>query len=236
MAVPMEVQEFAPRHLIAQLAFERNQATVVDRRGELAGALHEFLDTSSASLDATAAEATSRDEMSKYRIGMAQLLAMLNVDDFDKSRELVEAFLQRGMELLENPSLARVVAHTSDVAAVPSFEALRDGLLEGLSSSPSGLRDAVGVPLSDVGWSYDFKDDRWIIEVRIGPMRAGELRQFFEAPDVADFPAASLFIDVKTMLRVKDPSKDPLQLWTAALERNRQVTGNLIAWLREALS
>jgi hypothetical protein len=232
----MEIQELAPRHLIAQLAFERNQAEVVDRRGELARELHELLGTSSASLEATAAEATTSDGMSKYRIGMAQLLAVVHVDGFDESGEKVETFFRRGMELLDTPPLARVVAHTSDVAAVPSFEELRDALLEGLSLSPSRLREAVGVSFSDVGWLYDFRDDRWIVEVRLGPMRDAELRQVFDAPDAADFPAASLFIDVKAMLRVGDSSEDPLDLWRSALERNRQITTNLNAWLREALS
>lgn len=232
----MEIQEFAPRHLVAQLAFKRNQAAVVDRRGELAGELHELLSTSSASLDATAAEATTGDGMTRYRIGMAQLLAVLNVAGLDEGPEKVETFFRHGMEVLNTPQLARVVAHTSDVAAVPSFEELRDALQEGLSSSPSELLDAVGVPLSDVGWSYDFRDDRWIVEVQLGPMRDVELRQLFEAPEAAEFPAASLFVDVKAVLRVGDSDKSPLDLWASVLKRNRQITNNLSAWLREALA
>jgi hypothetical protein len=232
----MEIQEFASRHLIAQLAFEENQARVIDRRGELAGELHKLLGTSSASLDATAAEATTHDDMSKYRIGMGQLLAVLHVDGLGEGMEDVKRFLQRGMELLDTPRLARVVAHTSDVAAVPSFEELRESLLERLSASPSRLREAVGVPLSDVGLSFDFGDDHSIVETRIGPMRDGELRRYIEAPDAAVFPEASLFLDVKVVLRVRDADKDPLELWVSALERNRRISDNLSAWLTEALA
>lgn len=232
----MEIQEFAPRHVIAQLAFRRNQAAVIDRRGALAGELHELLGTSSASLEATAAEATTRDGMSKYRIGMSQLLAVLHVDGFDEDSEKVETFFRRGMELLDMPSLTRVVAHTSDVAAVPSFEELRDALLEGLSSDSQQLRDAVGVNFSDVGWFYDFRDDRWIVEIRFGPMQDTELRQLFDPPETAEFPAASLFVDVKVVSPVRDSDNDPLDLWASALERNREITTNLSAWLREALA
>ncbi|HXR30540.1 MAG TPA: hypothetical protein VN752_05325 [Solirubrobacterales bacterium] len=232
----MEIQEFAPRHLIAQFGFQKKQASVVDRRGALAGELQELLGASSASLDPTAAEVTTRDGMNKFRIGMVQLVAVLNIDDFDDDMRKVEDFFQRGMDLLDAPPLAQVVAHTSDVAAVPSFDDLRDGLLEALSSTSSRLRDAVGIPLSDLGWSYDFDDDRWIVQVRIGPMRDDELRQLFEAPDATDFPAASLFVDVKAKLRVGDSKKDSLDLWASALERNRQITANLTAWLTEALA
>lgn len=232
----MEIQEFAPRHLVAQLAFEKNQATVVDRRGELAGALHEILETSTADLDATAAEATTRDGMSKYRIGMAQLLAVLHVDGLDEGHEKVETFFRRGMELLDTPPLSRVTAHTSDVAAVPSFEELREALLDGLVPTSSQLREAVGIPLSDAGWSFDFGDDRCIAEVRLGPMREVELRRLFETPDAVDFPAASLFLDVRVVQRVQDSNKDPLELWESALKRNRQITTNLSAWLRETLA
>ena len=93
----MEIQEFAPRHLIAQLSFKRNQSAVIDRRGALAAELHELLGTSSASLEETAAEATTRDGMSKYRIGMAQLLAVLHVDGLDESGGNIETFFRRGM-------------------------------------------------------------------------------------------------------------------------------------------
>jgi hypothetical protein len=231
----MEIQEFAPRHLIAQLAFKRNQSAVIDRRGALAEELHERLNTSSASLEQTAAEATTRDGLSRYRIGMAQLLAVLHIDGLDEGGEKVETFFKHGMDLLNAPPLARIVAHSSDVAAVPSFDELRDALLENLSSSPSGVRDAVGVPLADAGWLYDFRDDSRIVEVRIGPMYDEELRKVFDAPDAALFPAASLFIDVKVVLRVGDSDRDPLDLWASALERNRQITNNLSTWLREAL-
>lgn len=231
----MEIQEFAPRHLIAQLAFQRNQSAVIDRRGALAEELHEILGTSRASLEETAAEATTRDGMSKYRIGMAQLLTVLHIDGLDAGGEQAEKFFQHGMELLGRPSLARVVAHTSDVAAVQSFDELRDALLEKLSPSSSRVRDAVGVSLSDVGWLYDFRDDRRIVEVRIGPMHDEELRQVFEAPDAAVFPAASLFIDVKVVLRVGDSEEDPLSSWLSALEQNRRIVNNLSTWLREAL-
>jgi hypothetical protein len=232
----MEIQEFAPRHLVAQLAFERNQAAVVDRRGELAGELHELLGTSSASLDATAAEATTPDGMSKYRIGMGQLLAVLHIDGFKDGSEEIKRFFQRGLELLSNPRLVRVVAHTSYVAAVPSFEELREALLEGLSASPSRLREMVGTPLSDVGFSFDFGDDHSIVELRIGPMRDRELGRFIEAPDGAVFPDASLFLDVKVVLRAEDADRDPLELWTSALERNRRLGGSLSAWLTETVA
>ena len=231
----MEIQEFAPRHLIAQLAFQQNQSAVIDRRGALAAELHEKLGTASASLEETAAEATTRDGMSKYRIGMAQLLAALHVDGLDGEDEKIEAFFRLGMDLLDSPPLTRVVAHTSDVAAVPSFEELRDAMMENLSSSPSRVRDAVGVPLSDVGLHYDFRDDSRIVEVRIGPMHDEELRKVFDAPDTAVFPAASLFIDVKMVARVGDSKNDSLDLWASALKRNRQIANNLSTWLRETL-
>lgn len=196
----MEVQEFAPRHLVSQLVFKRKQAALVDRRGELADELGTFLDASSVSLDATSAEVSTDDEMSKYRIGIAQMLAVVNIEGFDDDCKKVKDFLRRGSELLEAPPIRRVVAHTSDVAAVSSFEDLRDGLAA-LSPGSAELHDAVGVPLSDVGWSYDFKDDQWVVEVRVGPMQDGELRNLFDAPEALDFPAASLFLDVKVVLR-----------------------------------
>jgi hypothetical protein len=232
----MEIQEFAPRHLIAQLAFQKNQATVVDRRGALAEELREFLGSSSGSLDATAAEAATHDGMSKYRIGMAQLLAVVNICDFDDDSRKVEGFFRHGMDLLNAPPLDRIVAHTSDVAAVPSFDDLRDALFKALSPTSSRLREGVGMPLSDFGWSYDFGDDRWLVEVRLGPMRDDELRKIFEAPVNADFPAASLFLDVKVKLRVEDSKKDSLDLWASTLERNRQITASLAAWLTETLA
>ena len=231
----MEIQEFALRHLIAQLVFNRNQSVVIDRRGALAAELHDLLGTSSASLEETATEATTPDGLSKYRVGMAQLLAALHVDGFDEGGENIETFFRRGMELLKAPGLTRVVAHTSDVAAVASFDGLRDVLLESLSPSSSQVRDVVGVPLSDTGWLYDFRDDHQIVEVRFGPMHEEELRRAFEAPDATVFPAASLFIDVKVVLRVGDSEKDPLDLWASALKQNRRITNNLSTWLKEAL-
>lgn len=231
----MEVQDFAPRHLVAQFAFKKHQPEVIDRRGSLAAELHEFLGPSTASLDATAVEAQTRDGMDQYRIGIAQLLAILNVDGFDEGTEKVQGFFGRGMELLGAPPLSRVVAHTSDIAAVPSLEALRDALLNGLSSDASPLRDAVGAPLADAVWSFDFKDDQRTVEVRINPTDDEELHDIFEAPDTVVFPAAALFLDVKVVLRVGDSSKDPLELWLSALKQNRQITTNLTAWLREAV-
>jgi hypothetical protein len=232
----MEIQEFAPRHLIARLVFEKKHAAVVDRRGELADELHELLDVSSVAIGEAATEATTDDGMSTYRIGIAQLVAVLNIDGLDEERERMEGFFRRGMELLGAPSLSRVVAHTSDVAAVPSFDELRDALLADFSPATSQLRDAVGIPLSDCGWNFDFEDDRSAVELVFGPMRERELRRAFEAPESADFPAASLFIDVEVTLRVRDSDNDPLDLWASALDRNRRITDNLSAWMRETLT
>ncbi|HET9198588.1 MAG TPA: hypothetical protein VFN92_10090 [Solirubrobacterales bacterium] len=232
----MEIQEFAPRHVVAQLIFKRKQATVVDRRGELAGELHDLFATASAALEPTAAEATTDDEMSKYRIGMAQLLAEMHVDGFEEGSERVETFFRRGMELLDSPTLSRVVAHTSDVAAVPSFDDLREALFEKLSANPGRIRDAVGVPVDDAAWTYNFADDSWIVDVRISPMTGDDLQYAFDAPDGAEFPDASLFVDVKVMRRAEDKDGDPLELWDSALRRNRQITAKLGAWLKEALA
>jgi hypothetical protein len=231
----MEVQEFAPRHLIAQLAFKRRQASVVDRRGELADELARFLDASSVSLAETAAEAATDDGLGKYRIGIAQILVARSIDGLEDGGKGVGDFFQRGMELLGAPELRRVVAHTSDVAAVPSFEEMRDAL-GALTPGMPRLREAVGVPVADLAWAYDFSDDRWVVEVRIGPMHDTELRDAFDAPEGLDLPPASLLLDVKVVLRVQDGAGDAVQLWSSALERNRKITDNVNAWLREALA
>jgi hypothetical protein len=112
---------------------------------------------------------------------------------------------------------------------------MRDAL-GALTPGMPRLREAVGVPVADLAWAYDFSDDRWVVEVRIGPMHDTELRDAFDAPEGLDLPPASLLLDVKVVLRVQDGAGDAVQLWSSALERNRKITDNVNAWLREALA
>jgi hypothetical protein len=186
-------------------------------------------------MDPTAAEVSTDESMTKYRIGIMQLFAAVNIQIFQDDLEAVGEFFRRGWELAGSPRLTRVTAHTSDVAPVQSFDELRDAL-EGTLPNQGGLREAVGVPLEDFGLALDFSDEHWIVEVKIGPMREDELRGLFEAPKTVDFPPDALFLDVKAVMRRPNEAANALELWTKAFDRNRKITHNVDAWLREVLT
>jgi hypothetical protein len=234
----MELQDFALQHLYSQLGFAESQPAVVDTRGSTAKAMQKHLGLTNASLQPTAAEVSSDDGRDHYRIGIAQTYAsLMNVDDLAQAKEQTDGFLKMAMEHLQKPAVAALNIRTFDIAPADSFEDLRDALRRGLTPAAPGLIDAVGVPLSDLTWVFEFKDQDTAVSVQFGPMENEQLRAILQDPDGADYPDNALFLSVDTKLRHKDGnSQDPLEWWDRSVEAHRKKAGRIGEWLREGIT
>lgn len=232
----MEVQDFAPQHLVAQLALRRRNPAIIDRRGAIALAMSDHLGMGHTSLEPTAAEIKSEDGRDQFRIGFAQVLAsILSFEDFDEAVRGASDFFGMALEVLDHPPVKRVVAHTSDIAAVDSFDALRDSLARAFIPRLDGLNKAVGVDLTDAGWTFVHDDAESMIEVNVGPMEEKQLRDVLD-DEISTYPPSLLFLDVKTMVRVKEGETSALDLWANAVERNRSIVERLSGWLKELIN
>src|SRR4051794_41061892 len=139
----MEVQGFAPVHLVAQVTFARSQGAVVDNRGRLGSMLAEQFDLENVSVKTTAAQVEGADGRDQYRIGIAQLRASLrSFTEFDDASERVRKFFRIALDQLGNPVVISATAHTTDVAATDSLEDLRIALVEHVTPPTGILKEA----------------------------------------------------------------------------------------------
>jgi hypothetical protein len=232
----VELQDFALQHLYSRLAFADTEGSVLDRRGATAKAMGDHLKLSNVVLQPTAAEIRSDDGRDQYRIGVAQIYASLhNFDDFDGARDRTRDFFEMATKYLENPSVNSVTVRSYDIAPVDSFEDLRDELTATLVGDIQVLRDAVGVPLADAGWVFEFKDAHANVGVRFGPMESAQLQAMLEDEQGEGYPSYVLFLEVLRDLSSDSPKTDPLDWWSRAVEANRGMTKRIGDWLRREL-
>ncbi len=238
----MEVQGFAPVHLIAQVTFARSQGVVVDNRGRLGSMIAEQFDLENVSVRETAAQIEGADGRDQYRIGIAQLRASLrSFTEFDDALERVRRFFQVALDQLGNPVVINATAHTTDVAATNSLEGLRDALAEHVTPPTGTLKEALGIPFTDLGLSFRFEDpDKSSTQIQFGPMDESTLAQFLQDPAPTGYPALGLMLDVHTrhivVAEPGDGEADVIGFWDKALASNRRSTERTGSWLKEVIS
>ncbi len=198
----------------------------------------EHLKLAGVNIHPTAAEVRSEDGRDRYRIGVAQALAMLgNFDKVEDAIERARGFFEMALDRLGGPGVGRLNVHTVDVAPADSFELVRDRLAEILLGGHARtLGGAVGAPLSDMGWSAEFEDTNRKVTVRLGPMQSEQLDELLEEQD-ADAPPNMLFLDVDSELQITERGgRDAIDSWAKAVEMHRAMTTRMGDWLREVLN
>jgi hypothetical protein len=238
----MEVQGFAPVHLVAQVSFARSQGAVVDNRGKLGSMMAEQFDLENVSVKTTAAQVEGGDGRDQYRIGIAQLrVSLRSFTEFDDALERVRRFFKLALDQLDNPVVIGATAHTTDVAATDSLEGLRNILAERVTPPTGMLKEALGIPFADLGLSFRFEDpEKSSTHIQFGPMDEAELAEFLQDPTPTGYPSTGLMLDVQTRhIVVADPGEgeaDVIGFWEKALASNRRTTERTGSWLKEAIS
>lgn len=121
----------------------------------------------------------------------------------------------------KNIPVRRVGARLKALTPVSgNFVDLKNRIAEVFGTPSQGLKDIISGTLSDVGYTYDFKDAEGQVRIQVGPMRDEQIIKFFERPDDHELPAVGLYLDV-------DVFKE-LTLWSAdsAVEQTIGVFAN----------
>jgi len=234
----MEIQEFAPHVLIAQLVFKTQTPAVIDQRGALMAMLQEEFSAGEASGELAAVEAFSEDRREQYRVGTAQVMASSeNFDELDDAGEKISRFADVTLRRLGRPHVGLVRVRTFDLAATASFEELRDALAATFGAPRGELAEVVGQPMSDAGWVFEFTDGQPNVTLRFGPMRASQIKAFVRDGRDSQYPAEFLFLDVDFAHPEEDLDSDQaVERLKRSIESNRKVVRRVTDWLREKLA
>jgi hypothetical protein len=234
---PVEVQDFAPRYLYSQLAFAESQASVIDRRGATAKVMADHLNLGEVTIHPTAAEVASEDGRDQFRIGIAQTYAgLLNFEGLDDAREKTARFLEMSLGHLDNPAIRMGRVRSYDIAPASSFTELRDCLAKKLAPGSSNLTEAIGMPLSDIGWVFEFEQPEVSAKVQFGAMESEQLRTTLQDPDGVGYPPSVLFVGLETVFKADDQNgSDGLKWWSHCLDRNRKMAERIGKWLKSTV-
>lgn len=230
----MEVQDFASRYLYSQLGFLESQAYIIDRRGATAKAMADHLGLGEVTLHPTAAEVASEDGRDEFRIGIAQTFARLfSFENLDDARETTSRFFEMSLDYLDRPAVRVGRIHSYDIAPASSFAELRDLLAERFASGSGSLTEEIGMPLSDVGWVFEFDRPDIKAKIQFGAMETDQLRETLRDPDGTGYPPSVLFFSLECAFPVEDQNgSDGLEWWSHCLDRNRKLAGRVSSWLK----
>jgi len=234
----MELQEFAPHALVAQLVFKTPTPAVIDQRGTLMTMLQDEFDAGVANGEPAAVEAFSEDKREQYRIGTAQVMASSeNFDELDAASEKISRFAGVALGRLGDPNVGLVRVRTFDLAATGSFEELRDTLAAAFGAPRGELAEIVGQPMTDVGWVYEFTDSQPNVTLRFGPMKASQIKTFVRDTRDSQYPAEFLFLDVDFAHPKEDLDPDrAVARLQHSIESNRKVVRRVTDWLTEKIA
>jgi hypothetical protein len=219
------------------MAYAETVGSVLDERGGIATEITKHLGKLTVMLDATAAELRSEGERNRYRIGIAQIYAsLMGFDDLDVARSEVRDFLELALALTGEPTLRSMNVRTFDVAPADSFVALRDRLAARIATGGDGAARAVGMPLSDIGWIYEFKGQGSQAVVHFGAMEDEQLKEMLRDEEGDDYPPCVLFLDIDLKFEPADADKHKaLDWWAECVDENRRMALRLGDWLREMI-
>ncbi len=229
----MEVQDFAPHFLLAQLVFKTTTPAIVDHRGAWVATLRDEFGATEAEVEPAAVEAFSEDKREQYRVGTAQVVASIeNFEEIDAAGEKIARFAKLALERIDETKVAQIRVRTFDLAATDSFGELRDALADALTAPGAELADLGGSGLSDVGWVFEFTDGNPKITLRLGPMRASQIKEFLRDQRDSQYPGEFLFVDVDYVHAGEDlsPEQAVMRL-TQDIEGNRKAVRRVSNWL-----
>jgi len=234
----MELQDFSPHLLVAQLAFKEPSAAVVDQRGAWITTFRNDFGATEFVAEAAAVEAFSDDRREQYRVGTAQVVGSIeNFDEITEAGQKLGRFVELALDRVERPQIAQVRVRTFELAATDSFAELRDALGEALGAPRGELAEVVGGPMSDLGWVLEFTDANPNVTLRFGPMRASQIKTFLRDQRDSQYPGEFLFLDVDYVQA--DEDLDPEQAvarLASSIESNRRLVHRVANWITGKLA
>jgi hypothetical protein len=234
----VELQDFAPHLLVAQLAFKEPSAAVIDQRGAWITTFRNDFGATEFVAEAAAVEAFSEDRCEQYRVGTAQVVGSIeNFDEIAEAGEKLGRFVELALDRVERPQIAQVRVRTFELAATDSFSDLRDALGEALGAPRAELAEVVGGPMSDLGWVLEFTDADPRVTLRFGPMKASQIKTFLRDQRDSQYPGEFLFLDVDYVQ--SDEDLDPVQAvarLASSIESNRRLVHRVAKWITGKLT
>jgi len=234
----MELQDFAPHLLLAQVVFKEPSPAVIDQRGAWITTLGEKFGATEFSAEAAAVEAFSEDKRKQYRVGTMQVVASVeNFDEIERVGKELGEFVDVALTRVNRPRVAQVRVKTYDLAPTDSFDELRDALAASLLTPTQKLAEIVGKPMSDVGWVMEFLGSNPNITVRFGPMKIDQIKTMLRDERDSQYPEQFLFLDLDYLQEGEDLDVDQAVARLAkGIESNRHVVRHVADWLRETLT
>jgi hypothetical protein len=126
---------------------------------------------------------------------------------------------------------------TQWVAAVDSFDELRDRMADRLGGSLSSVFSVVDQPLTDAGWVWEFHGVDPKYSVRFGPMtREQGLQVYFYEVNEERVPLEFLFVDFDRVINEQPVSRHRSeQVWADDLRASISVAEQVAAGLASAI-
>lgn len=232
----MELQEFTPHLLLAQLRPVRPVAAVLDTRGAFVDHAREALALDNWGYGDDGVEIASSDRRELYRLNIHEVSASAeNFESFEAARSRITEFLAMGLKHLGDPDVAWIGIRSHDLAPADDFAELQAALIRTHSPSAAHLVEMVGAQPSDVGWQFDFHEGHPRITVRFGPMKAEQARtQLFRDNTETHYPEQFLFLDVDRVLpELTLSAVEALEKSSDSLEKQRALVGRVAEWLSD---
>lgn len=191
-----------------------------DRRGAIIQALRTEHDFQDFGWSETSLHVGNAEKTRIMVVGSRELrIVYEHIERTEDFLDAARSFFTFGLDQLEVQELDFLGVRSYWLAAVDSFDELRDWMIDRFSPSEP-FSAALSAKVSDVGWVFEYRDQDPETVVRLGPMKVEQLIDQIFGTSAADiFPDQFLFLDIDRIHRGPIQAEEALSRMETAFER-----------------
>jgi hypothetical protein len=221
----VELQELSLKSVWTQLRFAP-QARFADVRGQVTEELSRTHDLAEWAWGDALVHVFSADRTTNLIVTGRELRAGFeHIERVDDLRESVRSFFSFGLDVLGVEEVIFLGVRTHWLAAVDSFDELRDWLVSTFSRGAAPVLEPFGGSSTDAAWVFEFHQQDPKHSLRFGPMKQAQLIEQHLATDSSEgIPAEFLFVDMDRVYNESPiESEGVIQRWADSFQRSLDI-------------
>jgi hypothetical protein len=217
----VELQELSLKTVWTQLRF-RPSSRIADIRGQIAEELSKAHELPEWGWGEDVAHVFSSDRTTNLIVTGRELRAGFDkIERLDDLRQTITSFLSYGLDVLGVEEVMFLGVRSYWLAAVDSFDELRDWLIASFSGGAAPLLEALGDSPTDAGWVYEFHKQDPKQRLQFGPMKQAQLVEGVLTTDSSEgIPPEFLFVDMDRVYNDKPTEVGRvIERWSDSFQR-----------------
>ncbi len=230
----MDIQEPVLKAVLTEVRFEPTPR-FPEKRAELIERLRELRDLQHWKMTEQFVQVLTEDDPSDLlQVSVGNGSFSFENPDAAECRNATETGIEIVVDALEVQAATYIGVRSMWVAAVETFDELRDHLIATVGGASAAVVEPVGQKASDAGWVFEFRTTQPQHVLRFGPMHQEQATtQIFRDKDPENYPPNFLFLDLDRLYNGDPvPREDLAARWGSAYDRNLEVATEVLAGLR----